>query len=82
MSKLPMKKVTGTDRALPRRPDDWDDDDCCCHGAPEEKRWHLQAWVHNEKTKKWRWKNAMYFHVDCPIHGVTIKTEDAPCHAA
>lgn len=75
-----MKTVTGSDRKLPPRPVDWDDDDCLCHGPiPEEKKVFFQSFVYCEKQKKKRWKNLLRTHLDCPVHGVSIVTEDRPC---
>lgn len=78
-----MKVIEGTTTAAPQRPVDWDADDCLCQGEiPEEKKVYVQQHVYSEKLKKKRWRNALRFHIDCPIHGVTITTEDRPCREA
>lgn len=78
-----MKTIQGTDRPQPRRPDDWDDDDCLCHGeVPEEKKVFFQEKRWHEKKKQNIWRNVLRCHIDCPIHGVRITTEDRPCREA
>lgn len=75
-----MKTVTGTDRKLSSAPDEWDDDDCLCQGPiPDDRAVMFQQHLYSEKLKKRRWRNVLKCHMDCPIHGVTITTEDRPC---
>lgn len=66
-----MKTVKGNVvSSVPIR-DDWEDSECLCQdNVPIGKRIDVQAREYDEKRGKWRWRNKIRYHQDCPIHGL------------
>lgn len=77
-----MKKVEG--REISKAPfvndDDYTDEGfarCLCGEVPKDKRIDLQVPYFSKTQGKWRWKNVLTSHQDCPLHGINREPRDA-----
>ena len=77
-----MKKVSGHE--ISSKP--FVDDDaytneefarCLCGNVPKELRIDLQIPYFSETQKRWRYKNVVTSHMECPLHGIAPEPRDA-----
>lgn len=59
-------------RSGPPAPDDWEEGECLCEdhkAVPADKRIDYLVKALDKQGKP-KWKIALRYHADCPIHGV------------
>lgn len=60
--------------------DDYTDDEfarCLCGDVTKDKRIDVQVRYWSEAQRRWRYKNVLTSHQDCPLHGTAPEPRNA-----